>query len=92
MKIHYSPLWLLLFMETQPDQQELERIALALGKTLRETKWGKGLLFALPAEKSKAIICLQMLFRRPETARYYMERTGLTSKATSVLHISPDIN
>lgn len=88
MKISYSPLWLCFFMETQPDQQELERIALELGKTLRDTRWGRGLLFALPAEKSKAISAMQMLFKRPETARYYMERTGLAKPATFVLNVN----
>lgn len=92
MKIHYSPLWVCLIMETQQDQQELELLASTLAMPLKFTTMGRGLAFVLPAEKQKAITAFTTLFKRPETSRYYMERVGLLPRSTFVLHINADIN
>lgn len=92
MKIHHSPLHILFLPETAHDQMEMEYLCLVQHKVFQQTTWGKGVLYALPAEKDNAIHTVYRLLRRRETIQYYLERLGLAEKRPMVLHVTVPSN
>lgn len=92
MKIHYSPLHVLFLPETAQDSMETEYLCLVQHRTLTQVSYGKGLLYALPAEKDDAIRAVYHFLKRRETIQYYLERLGLAEKRPTVFYVASAVN